>query len=150
MLSRLGCRETPRVLVMRFAALSVLFCLGPAAVLAAGVESVQDRVKERPPNVIVILADDMGYGDTGFNGHPNIRTPRLDQMAREGQQWSDFYAASSVCSPSRAALLTGKLPVRSGIASWKHRVFFPWSKGGLPESEHTLAELFRANGYPTA
>ena len=105
---------------------------------------------EPPPNVIVILADDMGYGDTSHNGHPTIRTPRLDEMAREGQRWTNFYAAASVCSPSRAALLTGRLPVRSGVASWKHRVFFPWSKGGLPESEHTLAELLRANGYATA
>ena len=104
----------------------------------------------RLPNVIVILADDMGYGDTSQNGHPTIQTPHLDQMASEGQAWTHFYAAASVCSPSRAALLTGRLPIRSGIASSKHRVFFPWSKGGIPAEEFTLAELFRSQGYATA
>ena len=107
------------------------------------------NVKERP-NVIVILADDMGYGDTSNNGHPSIRTPHLDRMASEGQKWTNFYVPASVCSPSRAGLLTDRLPVRSDVASLKHRVFFPWSKGGLPSAEMTLAEMFKAKGYQTA
>ena len=104
----------------------------------------------RAPNVIVILADDMGYGDTSHNGHPAIKTPNLDGMASEGQRWDHFYAAASVCSPSRAGLMTGRLPIRSGIASSKHRVFFPWSKGGIQANEFTLAELFQSQGYETA
>ena len=67
-----------------------------------------------PPNIVIILADDMGYGDLGAFGSPNIRTPRLDAMAAEGQKWTNFYV-QPVCSPSRAALLTGRLPVRSGM-----------------------------------
>ena len=69
-----------------------------------------------PPNVVVIFADDLGYGDLGAYGHPTIATPHLDRMAREGQKWTSFYVAASVCTPSRAALLTGRLPVRSGMA----------------------------------
>jgi arylsulfatase A-like enzyme len=92
----------------------------------------------------------MGYGDTSGSGHAAIQTPALDRMAREGQRWPHFYVAASVCSPSRAGLLTGRLPIRSGLASSKHRVFFPWSKGGIPQSEFTLAELFKRKGYKTA
>ena len=92
----------------------------------------------------------MGYGDTSQSGHPSIKTPNLDRMASEGQRWDHFYAAASVCSPSRAALLTGRLPIRSGMASSKHRVFFPWSKGGIPAEEYTIAELFQDQGYETA
>ena len=117
------------------------------SVFHAGISKAEDV---QTPNVIVILADDMGYGETGRNGHPSIQTPHLDRMAREGQNWTHFYAAASVCSPSRAALLTGRLPIRSGMASSKHRVFFPWSKGGLPADEFTIAELFQAQGYKTA
>ena len=63
------------------------------------------------PNFIIIFADDLGYGDLGAYGHPTIKTPHLDQMAEEGQKWTNFYAAASVCTPSRAGLLTGRLPV---------------------------------------
>ncbi|MEX0771469.1 MAG: sulfatase-like hydrolase/transferase, partial [Balneolaceae bacterium] len=69
------------------------------------------------PNMIVIFTDDMGYGDLSSYGSPNIRTPHLDKMASEGQKWTNFYAAASVCTPSRAGLLTGRYPVRSGMAS---------------------------------
>ena len=68
-----------------------------------------------PPNIIVILADDLGYGDLSSYGHPTIRTPNLDRMAAEGQRWTSFYSGAPVCSPSRAALLTGRLPVRIGV-----------------------------------
>src|SRR6266700_5993760 len=76
-----------------------------------------------PPNIIIILADDLGYGDLGCYGHPTIRTPNLDRMASEGMRFTDFYVAACVCTPSRAGLLTGRLPIRTGMAgSEKHRV----------------------------
>jgi len=102
------------------------------------------------PNFIIIFADDLGYGDLGAYGNPTIKTPNLDRMAYEGQKWTNFYAGASVCTPSRAALLTGRLPVRSGMTSNKQRVLFPDSKNGLPASEITLAEQLKTVGYKTA
>lgn len=103
-----------------------------------------------PPNYVVIFCDDLGWGDLGIYGHPTIRTPHLDRLASEGQKWTNFYAAAPVCTPSRAGILTGRLPIRSGMASDQHRVLFPESKGGLPESEITLAQQLKAHGYRTA
>ena len=102
------------------------------------------------PNLVVILADDLGYGDLGCYGHPTIRTPHLDQMAREGMRFTQFYSAAEVCTPSRAALLTGRFPPRSGMCSNKRRVAFPNTTGGLPDSEMTIAELLKPKGYATA
>jgi arylsulfatase A len=101
------------------------------------------------PNVVIILCDDLGYGDLGCYGSPVIRTPNLDRMAAEGMRFTDFYSASEVCTPSRAALLTGRYPIRSGMCS-PQRVLFPNSKGGLPPGEITIAELLRNAGYATA
>ncbi len=103
-----------------------------------------------PPNFVVIFCDDLGYGDLACFGHPTIRTPGLDRMAAQGQKWTSFYVGASVCTPSRAALLTGRLPIRSGMMSAKRRVLFPNSKGGLPASEKTIAELLKTKGYATA
>lgn len=103
-------------------------------------------VEERPPNVVLIYADDLGYGDLGSYGATGYRTPHLDRMAREGIRLTDFYVAQAVCSASRAALLTGRYPNRVGInGALDHR-----STNGLAEEETTLAELFRSRGYATA
>lgn len=103
----------------------------------------------RPPNIIIIYCDDLGYGDIGIFGHPTIRTPHVDRMAAEGQKWTSFYTAVSVCTPSRAALLTGRYPIRSGLSSSKRDVFFPDSSGGMPPGEITLAEVLKTQGYST-
>jgi len=105
---------------------------------------------EPKPNVIVIYADDLGYGDLACFGHPTIKTPHLDQMAAEGMKFTQFYSAAPVCTPSRAALLTGRYPIRSGMCSDKRRVLFPDSGGGIPASEITLAEALKETGYKTA
>lgn len=102
------------------------------------------------PNFVIIFCDDLGYGDLGCFGHPTIRTPNLDRMAAEGQKWTNFYVGASVCTPSRAAILTGRLPIRNGMMSAKRRVLFPDSKGGLPASEVTIAEALKPQGYATA
>jgi len=102
------------------------------------------------PNIIVLLADDLGYGDLGSYGHPSIRTPQLDRLAQEGQRWTDFYAVAPVCSPSRGALMTGKLPVTSGLYGRGQAVFFPGDAGGIPEQELTIAEALKGAGYDTA
>ncbi len=101
------------------------------------------------PNIIIIYADDLGYGDLGCYGHPTIRTPRLDRMAAEGMRFTQFYSAAEVCTPSRAALLTGRLPIRTGMCSNKRRVLFGNSAGGIPEEELLLSEALHAQGYRT-
>lgn len=105
---------------------------------------------KRPQNFVVIFCDDLGYGDLGSFGNPTIRTPNLDRMAAEGQRWTSFYSADSVCTPSRSALLTGRLPIRTGMYSDTRRVLFPDSAEGLPHSEITIAELLKTRGYATA
>ena len=102
------------------------------------------------PNIVLIFTDDQGYGDLGSYGHPTLRTPHLDRLALEGQRWTNFYMAASVCTPARAGLLTGRLPVRSGMASDEKLVIFEDSLGGLPAAEITLAEGLREQGYATA
>ncbi|UCF35562.1 MAG: sulfatase [Acidobacteriota bacterium] len=104
---------------------------------------------ERLPNLIVIFCDDVGFGDIGAFGHPTIATPHLDRMAEEGQRWTNFYVGAAVCTPSRAALMTGRLPIRSGMMSSRRRVLFPDSGGGLPDEELTLAEMLKTRGYAT-
>ena len=103
------------------------------------------------PNIVIILADDMGYGDLACYGHPSISTPNLDKMAAEGMRFTDFYVAAAVCTPSRAGLLTGRLPLRSGMAGGAERsVLMTNSTGGLPTNEITIATALKTKGYTTA
>jgi arylsulfatase A len=121
---------------MRLFAASALLCLVVAGSLAAA-----------PPNVVLIFTDDQGYGDLGCYGSNTIQTPNLDRLAREGRRFTSFMVASPVCSPSRAALLTGCYPKRVGM----HRhVLFPTSTTGLHPDEHTLADQLKGQGYATA
>ena len=93
------------------------------------------------PNVILLMADDLGWGDTGYNGHPVIQTPHLDEMTRSGLRMNRFYAAAPVCSPTRGSCLTGRNAARFGI----HTA----NDGSLPDREVCLAELLADHGYAT-
>lgn len=129
---------------------STLFAYLLLGIILLGCETPTSTTQEeRPPNIVVIFADDLGYGDLGAYGHPTIRTPALDQMAEEGLKFFQFYSGASVCTPSRAALLTGRLPIRYGMVSDRIRVLFPFSYKGLPEEEITLAEALKAQNYAT-
>lgn len=124
-----------------------LLLAGTIALLIAAPAPVR---AEKLPNIVIILADDLGYGDLGCYGHPSIRTPNLDRMAAEGMRFTDFYVAATVCTPSRAALLTGRLPIRSGMSGdLQHRVQNKNSPGGLPPEEITLARALKGTGYAT-
>ena len=111
-----------------------------AGLLAAGVAA--DK-----PNFVVIFTDDQGYGDLGCFGSETIETPHLDRMATEGRRFTSFYVAANVCSPSRAALLTGCYPKRVGM---QNHVIFPAHKHGLHTDETTIADTLKAAGYATA
>jgi len=108
--------------------------------LLSSVEHVQ-----RPPNFIIIYADDLGYGDLGCYGSELISTPRLDRMAREGMKFTSFYSAAPVCTPSRAALMTGCYPMRVSLP----HVINSGARIGINSSEITIAEMLKARGYKT-
>lgn len=101
----------------------------------------------RKPNIIVIMADDLGYGDIGCDGGTIIRTPNLDRMAAEGTRFTDFYASANLCTPSRAGLLTGRYPVRMNLA---HEVIQSPEDRGLPLSELTIPKALKPAGYASA
>lgn len=118
------------------------------AALAAGCAGPRNLAggARRPPNFVVIFTDDQGYQDLGCFGSPDIKTPRIDRMAAEGLRFTDFHTAASVCTPSRAGLLTGCYPQRVSLPF----VLFPHDNTGLSGDEITLAELLRDRGYATA
>ena len=92
------------------------------------------------PNVVLVMADDQGWGETGYNGHPHLETPVLDEMAAGGLRFDRFYAAAPNCSPTRASILTGRHPNRSGVFAPNHST--------RPE-EITIAQILRDAGYRT-
>lgn len=131
-------------MVFRVGAIALLLAAGflvPAPVVAQGSEAFDSR-----PNILVILVDDLGYADLGSYGHPTIRSPNLDRLAGEGLRFTDFYSAAPVCSPARAAFLTGRIPVRTGIYDW----IPPGSDMHLTADQTTVAELLRDAGYQTS
>nr|XP_013806565.1 PREDICTED: steryl-sulfatase isoform X3 [Apteryx mantelli mantelli] len=104
------------------------------------------------PNVILLMADDLGIGDLGCYGNRTLRTPNIDRLAKEGVTLTQHIAASPLCTPSRAAFLTGRYPIRSGMAAYSRvGVFlFSASSGGLPSEEITFSKLLKQRGYSTA
>lgn len=117
------------------------------AVLAISLISLigsQLRAENRP-NIVVILCDDLGYGDLECYGHPHIKTPHLNRLAKDGIRFTDFYSAAPVCSPSRVGLMTGRSPNRAGVYDW----IPPGKDVHLRSSEVTLAQLLQQSDYAT-
>ncbi|MCW5892038.1 MAG: sulfatase [bacterium] len=126
---------------MRAATTTIALCVALATTAAAQTPAAAPR-----PNLVFILADDLGYGDLASYGARDIATPNLDRLAREGVRFTSFYAVGNTCSPSRAALMTGRYPARSGV----NAVLFHDTPEGLPQDEITIPELLRDAGYRTA
>lgn len=101
---------------------------------------------DKPTNFVIIYTDDLGYGDLSCYGAEGYKTPNLDTMADEGMRFTDFSVSNSICTPSRAGLLTGRYAQRWG---YTEGVFWPHSKDGMPENEVTIAELLKEKGYET-
>ncbi|KJD37304.1 hypothetical protein PW52_01950 [Tamlana sedimentorum] len=99
------------------------------------------NTKEKPPNIILIMADDLGFGDVGFNENKEVLTPQMDYMAKKGITFTNFYAAAPLCSPTRASVLTGRDPFRQGI--------FAAHTEGMRPAEKTIPELLKVEGYST-
>ncbi len=116
-------------------------------IVSSGISVCLAQEDEFLPNIIIVLADDLGYGDLSMSGNQLIATPHLDRMAREGVRLTSFYASANVCTPSRAGLLTGRYPIRTGLA---YKVIQAAHSHGLPLEEITLAELLKDKGYATA
>jgi arylsulfatase A len=122
---------------MRAAATTLWLCVLVATAAAAAAPR---------PNIVFILADDLGYGDLGAYGAGDIATPSIDRLAQEGVRFTDFYSPANTCSPARAALMTGRYPARTGV----NGVLFHDTPDGLPLHEVTIPELLRDAGYRTA
>jgi arylsulfatase B len=126
----------PRLISMlEGAVFLLLICFASEAMAAA-----------KRPNVVIMLADDLGWADVGYHGGRQIDTPNIDRLAREGAQLDRFYA-TPICSPTRAALMTGRDPMRLGVA---YAVLMPWTNAGIHPDEHFMPESFRSAGYQTA
>ncbi len=119
-------------MAFRLTALLIITCLGLQAA--------------SPPNVVFIMADDLGYGDLGCYGSPDIRTPHLDQLAKEGIRFTDYYATGPTCSPTRAGFLTGRYPQRIGM---DNALYYQEMGRGIDPEGRTLAHSFQAAGYTT-
>jgi arylsulfatase A-like enzyme len=137
----------------------MFFVLVIALLAAASELHATEAARRKAPNVILILTDDQGYADLSCYGSTRIKTPRIDRMAAEGMRFTDFYAAASVCTPSRAAMLTGSYPQRVSMGEfpllpggkpWQTRVLFRNAPFGLNPEEQTVGKLFKGAGYATA
>ncbi|WP_186758121.1 sulfatase family protein [Echinicola salinicaeni] len=108
--------------------------------------TIQDIYARSSPNIIIFFTDDQGYADVGCYGAEGYETPNFDELAASGIKFTDFYVPATVCTPSRAGLLTGRYPKRSQL---HEAVLFPYSEEGLKPEEYTMAEMLKSSGYST-
>ncbi len=117
----------------------IIFCI---TVYQPPIANAQNR-----PNIIIFFTDDQGYADLGCYGAEGFQTPHIDRLASEGIRFTNFYVPATVCTPSRAGLLTGRYPKRYNL---HEAVLFPYTEGGLSLDEYTMAEMLKDNGYSTS
>lgn len=129
---------------MKLKPIKTIFILTLLALYACNV-SAELR---NPPNVVLLMADDLGYGDLSYTGSPDIKTPNIDQLTKEGVQFSNFYSSGPVCTPTRTALMTGRYQAR--FKDLEGALYMDVTKVGLPEGEETIARALQRNGYTTA
>jgi len=122
------------------------YLIALVAILITG-SSTAFAAEDRPPNIVLIVADDLGYRELGSYGQKRIRTPNLDKLAAQGMRFTQHYSGNAVCAPSRCVLMTGKHPGHAYIRT--NRSMKPEGQEPIPDSEITLAELLRERGYRT-
>ncbi|MFT4586004.1 MAG: arylsulfatase A-like enzyme [Candidatus Binatia bacterium] len=133
--SKFGLPSTPDGLIKRFSNMNAFKAI-LALVFAANLASAADT----RPNILLVMADDQGYGDAGFTGHPFVKTPHMDAMAKAGVVFNRFYAGAPVCSPTRASVMTGRTPMRTNVPNHGHY---------MRPHEATVAEALKGAGYVT-
>ena len=128
--------------------LALAICV--SAVSSSKVTVDTERYKGTKPNVLILFADDLGYGDLSDYGHPTTSTPNLDSLANKGVKFTQWYRGFHVCSPSRGSMMTGRLPIRTGTAgeAWFGGVFNADAVGGLPTNETTIAKALKSAATP--
>lgn len=125
---------------------SLITTLIGMSLLGGNIVLAQEQTNEEQPNLVIFYVDDLGYGDLGSYGHPVLKTPNIDKLAEAGIKYTQYYSPSPLCSPSRAGMLTGRTPYRTGIRSW-----IPHGQDvHLGENEITIANLLQDKGYDTA
>ncbi len=139
--------KSPERPPLRFGIGSATVVMFAIITLVQGCSDESSPAAANRPNIVLILADDLGYGDVGVYGSDLIATPNIDRLAADGGRLTSFYSSGSNCTPSRAGLLTGRYPIRSGMA---HQVIFVDDTHGLPPAEVTIAEMLGSLGYATA
>ncbi|MCJ8303897.1 sulfatase-like hydrolase/transferase, partial [Shewanella sp.] len=125
---------------------SLITTLISMSLLGGNIALAEEQTNEEQPNLVIFYVDDLGYGDLGSYGHPMLKTPNIDKLAEAGIKYTQYYSPSPLCSPSRAGMLTGRTPYRTGIRSW-----IPHGQDvHLGENEITIANLLQDKGYDTA
>ncbi|MEX0363271.1 MAG: sulfatase-like hydrolase/transferase, partial [Allomuricauda sp.] len=138
------------VFIAAFTVMGVVGCKQTAQHKEQQGYQTKEKYKGEKPNIVFLLADDMGYGELGSYGQADIKTPFLDSLASKGMRFTDFYAGTSVCSPSRASLMTGLHTGHLSIRGNQGNINSKWDRIPLRKSEKTLGEMLQNTGYQTA